>query len=210
MRSTGELAGDQLIVGFSLRPNPQHHTDDASRDKCALLNAPALKFKHPISLGFDFWDIVEPEDFASERNGINLLSIPDTFGLDAANPDRSILLAVAMRSQAALQIEEPYGLCLLPVGLIAASPNWSFLGFDVVAPGGLTSALYGFDWSDFAEAGKKQPRNMQGNQYGLITREDEAVAFAKFLNDEGFDHAPFYSMGLWMKVRTQKRAFASV
>ncbi|MEZ5901190.1 MAG: hypothetical protein R3D51_17050 [Hyphomicrobiaceae bacterium] len=172
-----------------------------------MLEGPSLKFQHPISLGFDFWDIVEEEDFASERNGMNLLSIPDTFGLEDAIPEKSCLLAVAMSTRTALSLEQRFGLTLLPIGLIAASANWRFLGYDVTAPGGLTSALYGFDWSKLTDPEKSRFPRGQGNEFGLLEDERQAGAFARFFNDDKLDHSPYYPMGLWVKERTSKRTF---
>lgn len=184
-------------------------TDIASSKTCSLLDGPSLKFQHPISLGFGFWDVVEEDDFNAERNGMNLLSLPDTFGLEDAIPDKSCLLAVAMRKQTALLLEERFGLCLLPIGQIAASPNWRFLGYDVVAPGGLTSALYGFDWSNLTQQERLRFPSGRSNEFGLLEREEEALELARFFNDDQLDHSPYYSMGLWVKARTSKRVLFS-
>ena len=196
----------KLIVGFSLRQSPLLFDKVLPREKCPFLDGPDLVFHQPISLGFDFWDVSEDDEFAVERNGMNLLSLPDTFGLEEAMPEKSCLLAVDMQQREARSIQERFGLCLLPIGLIALSPNWRFLGYDVVAPRGLTSGLYQYDCKNFSHSEWQRFPRAVGNEFGLIRSECEAQELATFFNSERLHHSPYYSMGVWAKSQTQKRS----
>lgn len=197
-----KMAIHRFVIGFSVRQHPELLDRTVAPCRCELLKTPAMRFAQPLTLKWDVWDAVASEQFDFDRNGTNLMTISDTFGVGVAHPKTSCLIAVDMDGKAALRNEEKYGLVLAPVGLLRRSPYWTLLGYDIVSLGALVSGLYGYNWSDgSSETGDKYPV-VCGNSYGLIGDLESAKILEDYLNKEPPEDFPFYAVGVWIKHRS--------
>lgn len=191
----------RVIIGFSVRQHPDTLDSGHQVQKCALLDTHPLRFAQPLSLGWDEWDVIKSEQFERDVNRTNLLPLPDTFGVGAADPRKACLIAIDMERQYAIEVEDKYGLITFTNNFLKLSPYWSFLGYDVISLGGLTSALYGYDWSSDGE--KISCPKIQSNAFGLVSDLPSAELLENFINKEPPEDVPFYAAGVWIKHRSE-------
>jgi hypothetical protein len=214
---------DRVIVGYSFREHPARLTVDAwpSPAVCALLTGPKLRFANPLSLWPQIWDCFESKELNAESNFTNLQYLPDSFGL-AISPTDTCLIAIDLAPSTAAALTEKYELCPLPLFNVSRSNYWHFIGYDIIRPGGMTSGLYAYDWSDATSdksVGNIAP-TAKANQYGLIADLSEALSIEAYIESEITDHAPinafnpgrvpFIAAGVWIKHRTEDRVLVEL
>lgn len=183
----------RYLVGFSLRPHPSHFDTADFEFTSNVLIKPQLRFRKPLSVWPEIWDQVEIANLNCYLNAINLLYLPDTFGVSEASSKSTCLISIEVGSSEAHLLSDRFGVCPLPSSILSESNQWVRLGYDLVSFGGLFSALYGIDWPT-------DEKKAVGNPFGLIVDLNDAIRLASSATALMPHHPRFLAAGIWAKV----------
>ena len=192
--------GVYTIVGFDLR---KRSILDLGRAMALGEHLPTdgpEKSPYPATISDQTWPrspACEGMD-RPERNGVNLLWLPDAHFLDAG----SVSVAFSLRSTGAAFLEKKSWVLPIDEGYLNKACGWQFLGYDVADACLGYSGFYGFTWKPRDLALIFAGMSVTFNRRGLLENEETALRVAEvFTRDPGTQsHAPFYPVRVWIQA----------